>query len=109
MHFFSYLIGSFDQVILGGVDVRSLPLSTLRWRFGFVGQEPVLFDTTVAENIRYGKNGATKQEIEQAARDANIHDFVSRSLPDGYDTNVGGCGMQGHEFLRGASRSIRWE
>lgn len=67
-----------------------MDLKTLRSHFGFVGQEPVLFDSTVAENIGLGKEGASKQEVEQAARDANVHEFVINNLkPDGYETNVG--------------------
>ena len=58
-----------------------------------VSQEPVLFDTTIAENIRYGKEGTTKEEIEEAAKNANAHDFIME-LPDGYDTLVGERGTQ---------------
>ncbi len=54
-----------------------------------MGQEPILFDTTVAENIALGKQEATLEQIQQAAKDANVHDFVSNTLPDGYDTSVG--------------------
>lgn len=60
---------------------------------GFVGQEPVLFDTTIAENIRYGYPEATKEEIENAARIANCHKFISK-LPEGYETQVGQRGAQ---------------
>lgn len=66
-----------------------MSLNSLRGYFGFVGQEPVLFDTTVADNIGLGKERASMEEIEQAARDANVHEFVISSLPDGYNTNVG--------------------
>ena len=58
-----------------------------------VSQEPVLFDTTIAENIRHGKEGATAEEIEAAARNANAHNFICQ-LPDGYDTLVGEKGTQ---------------
>jgi len=58
-----------------------------------VSQEPVLFDTTIAENIRYGKEGATMEEIKAAARNANAHDFISE-LPNGYNTLVGERGTQ---------------
>ena len=58
-----------------------------------VSQEPVLFDTTIAENISYGKGGATTEEIEGAARAANAHNFISE-LPDGYNTLVGDKGAQ---------------
>lgn len=60
---------------------------------GFVGQEPVLFDTTIAENIRYGFPEATQDEIENAARIANCHKFISK-LPQGYNTQVGQRGAQ---------------
>ena len=66
-----------------------MSLHSLRSYYGFVGQEPVLFDTTVAENIALGKEGATQEEIVQAAKDANVHDFVVNNLPEGYNTNVG--------------------
>ena len=65
----------------------------LRENIGLVSQEPVLFDTTIAENIRYGKEGATMEEIEAAARNANAHDFISE-LPNGYNTLVGERGTQ---------------
>ena len=58
-----------------------------------MSQEPVLFDTTIAENIGYGKEGATMEEIETAAKNANAHDFISH-LPDGYSTLVGERGAQ---------------
>ena len=58
-----------------------------------VSQEPVLFNTTIAENIRYGKEGASMEEITAAAKMANAHDFIS-ILPDGYDTHVGERGVQ---------------
>ena len=58
-----------------------------------VSQEPVLFDTTVAENIRYGKEDASMEDIQEAARKANAHDFISK-LPDGYNTLVGEGGIQ---------------
>ena len=58
-----------------------------------VSQEPVLFATTIAENIRYGKKGVTQAEIEKAAEAANVHSFISE-LPDGYDTLVGERGTQ---------------
>ena len=65
----------------------------MRSHIGVVSQEPVLFDTTIAENIRYGKKDVTKEEIKEAARNANAHDFIS-ALPDGYNTLVGESGTQ---------------
>ncbi|EOD38885.1 putative ABC transporter [Emiliania huxleyi CCMP1516] len=76
-------------ITLDGVDIRTLNLRWLRSQLGLVGQEPVLFEGTVAENIGYGKEGASQDEIEEAARAANAHGFVMDSLPDGYATQVG--------------------
>jgi len=81
------------QILVGGKEVHSLNLKWLRNHIGVVSQEPVLFDTTIAENIRYGKEGATMKEIEDAAKNANAHDFISE-LPDGYNTLVGERGTQ---------------
>ena len=81
------------QITLDGRDIRSLNLKWLRSNIGVVSQEPVLFDTTIAENIRYGKEGATMEEIEAAAKNANAHNFISQ-LPDGYNTHVGERGAQ---------------
>ncbi|XP_077124839.1 ATP-dependent translocase ABCB1-like isoform X2 [Ranitomeya variabilis] len=69
------------EVTLDGHDTRSLNVKWLRENIGVVGQEPVLFGTTIRENIRYGRDGVTDEEIEQAARKANAYDFISR-LPD---------------------------
>ncbi|CAN0230516.1 unnamed protein product [Ascophyllum nodosum] len=80
-------------VLLDGSDVRTLNLVWLREQIGLVSQEPVLFATTIADNIAYGREGATREEIEEAARKANAHDFVT-SFPDGYDTEVGDKGVQ---------------
>jgi ATP-binding cassette subfamily B (MDR/TAP) protein 1 len=78
---------------LDGADLRSLNLSWLRSQIGLVAQEPVLFTGTIAENIAYGKPGASRSEIEAAAKMANAHQFISE-FPDGYDTSVGGGGGQ---------------
>ena len=69
-----------------------LDLTHLRSMVGLVGQEPVLFDRTVAENISLGKQGANREEIQMAAKDANAHGFVS-TMPDGYGTSVGKCAI----------------
>lgn len=61
----------------------------MRSHIGVVGQEPVLFGTTVRENIRYGKEDATQQEIEEAAKEANAHDFISK-LPEVLQTQIRG-------------------
>ena len=62
---------------IDGKDVKCLNVGWLRSKIGFVGQEPVLFSTTIAENIRYGKDDASQEDIEQAAKLANVHDFIS--------------------------------
>jgi len=73
--------------------VKELNLPWLRERIGVVSQEPVLFATTIAENIRYGREGVTQREIEDAAKASNAHSFISE-LPDGYNTLVGERGAQ---------------
>ncbi len=80
-------------VRLDGSDLRQLDPHALRRHIGTVAQEPILFSTTVAENIRYGRPGATDAEVEAAARAANAHDFVAR-FPAGYATPVGERGVQ---------------
>jgi ATP-binding cassette subfamily B protein len=80
------------RILVDGVDLRDLRLSDLRRQFGIVLQEPVLFSTSIAENIAYGRPGAAAEEIEAAARAANVHDFIA-TLPAGYDTEVGERGM----------------
>jgi ATP-binding cassette, subfamily B, bacterial len=80
-------------ILLDGVDVRDYRVGDLRNQFALVLQEPILFSTTIAENIAYGRPGATRNEIAQAARDANAHDFIM-ALPDGYETEVGERGMR---------------
>lgn len=81
------------QVILDGRDIKTLDVNWLRSRIGTVGQEPVLFGTTIYENIRYGNENATKKEIEDAAKAANAHNFI-QNLPQGYNTLVGERGAQ---------------
>ena len=78
---------------MDGIDIKDFNVTHLRKLIGYVGQEPTLFATTIAGNIRYGKPDATQEEIEAAARSANAHDFVT-SFPDGYDTQVGDKGAQ---------------
>lgn len=75
-------------VLMDGNDVRDLSVRWLREQIGLVGQEPVLFNNTVRENIRYGRQDATDEEIEQVAKVANAHNFIMK-LPKGYDTIVG--------------------
>ncbi|OEL38003.1 putative multidrug resistance protein [Dichanthelium oligosanthes] len=80
-------------VALDGVDIQRLRLKWLRAQMGLVGQEPVLFATTIRENIVFGKEDATAEEVVAAAKAANAHDFIVQ-LPQGYDTQVGERGVQ---------------
>ena len=81
------------RILLDGVDLRDYQLQALRNQFAIVLQEPVLFSTTIAENIAYGRLGASDGEIIEAAKAANAHMFIS-SLPDSYATQVGERGMR---------------
>ena len=89
------------RIEVDGVDVRDARLEDLRRQIGIVLQEPFLFSGTVAENIAYGRPGATFDEIMEAARTANAHDFIV-TKSDGYDTQVGerGGGLSGGEKQR---------
>jgi ATP-binding cassette subfamily B protein len=80
-------------VTLDGVDLRDYKLDDLRRQFSLVLQDPVLFATTIAENIAYARPTASHDEIVAAAKAANAHDFIV-GLPDGYDTLVGERGMR---------------
>jgi ATP-binding cassette subfamily B (MDR/TAP) protein 1 len=81
------------RVLLDGHDIKSLQLRWLRQHLGLVGQEPTLFDGSIASNIAYGKPDASHAEIEQAARKANAHTFVE-TFPHKYETRVGQGGSQ---------------
>ena len=81
------------QIFLDGVDLRDYKLAELRNQFAIVMQDPVLFSTNIAENIAYGRPGASFQDIVTAAKVANAHDFIV-ALPDGYDTLVGERGLR---------------
>ncbi|KAK3234961.1 hypothetical protein CYMTET_54811 [Cymbomonas tetramitiformis] len=81
------------KVLLDGTDLQELNVSWLRAKIGLVGQEPVLFDGTVAENIRYGKTDASMEDVIQACQMANAHDFI-KGFSDGYDTSVGTGGSK---------------
>ena len=78
---------------VGGYDVRQLNLHWLRSNIGVVSQEPILFGTTIAENICYGREDVSEEEMIAAAEAANAHSFISE-LPDGYNTLVGEMGTQ---------------
>ncbi|XP_008429877.1 ATP-dependent translocase ABCB1 [Poecilia reticulata] len=80
-------------VSIDGHDIRSLNVSYLREMIGVVSQEPILFATTITENIRYGRPDVTQMEIEQAAKEANAYDFIM-NLPDKFETLVGDRGTQ---------------
>ncbi|WP_224361291.1 ABC transporter ATP-binding protein [Hyalangium versicolor] len=81
------------HILLDGMDLKTLDPEWLRQQIGVVAQEPLLFSSSIADNIRYGKVGASDAEVEAAARAANAHDFISR-FPDGYKTLVGERGVQ---------------
>ncbi len=78
-------------IVVGGHDLRDVSRDDWCSLVAHVDQVPFLFHTSIAENILYGRPGATRAEIEAAAKDANIHDFIA-SLPEGYDTNVADAG-----------------
>jgi ABC-type multidrug transport system fused ATPase/permease subunit len=79
------------EIVIDGQDIRQASLTDLRGLFGIVSQEPILFNDTVLNNIVFGKENISHEQIEQAARVANAHDFISR-LPQGYDTVIGDRG-----------------
>lgn len=78
---------------IDGQDVRDVTQNSLHQAIGVVPQDTVLFNDTIGYNIAYGRDGATQADIEAAARDAQIHDFI-KGLPDGYDTTVGERGLK---------------
>lgn len=80
-------------ITIDGQDVRTVTQESLRAAIGVVPQDTVLFNDTIAYNIGYGRPGATRAEIEEAARRAHIHDFI-RSMPNGYETEVGERGLK---------------
>ncbi len=88
--FYDPQMGSIE---LDGIDIKNYKISDYRSQFGIVLQEPVLFSTTIAENIRYGNPEATDEEVIAAAKAANAHEFIS-NLTDGYEAQVGERGMQ---------------
>jgi len=80
-------------VTLDGVDLRELSMQDLRSQIGLVSQNVLLFNASVAYNIGYGRYAANQEQIEQAARAAHAHEFISR-LPQGYDTVIGDEGIR---------------
>jgi ATP-binding cassette subfamily B protein len=93
---------SAGSIRIDGVDIRDMRLADLAAVVGVVSQETYLLHTTVRENLRYARPGATDTEIEAAARAAQIHDLIA-GLPDGYDTMVG---SRGHRFSGGEKQRI---
>lgn len=90
LRFYDVTDGSIE---IDGQDIRKLTLKSLRQSIGIVQQDVYLFTGSIKENISYGKPGASDEEIIEAAKKANIHDFIM-SLPDGYDTYVGERGTR---------------
>jgi subfamily B ATP-binding cassette protein MsbA len=90
------------RVAFDGMDVRKITRGSLLDRIAIVSQQTFLFNRSIADNIRYGRRGATQEEIERAAKMANIHDFI-QSLPDGYDTS---CGEFGAKLSGGQAQRI---
>ena len=87
------------KILLDGKSIADMPLAELRSRIGVVAQDTLLFNDTVAANIAFGRPGASREEIEQAARTAQAHEFIS-AMPEGYDTNIG----EGGGMLSGGQR-----
>jgi ABC-type transport system involved in Fe-S cluster assembly fused permease/ATPase subunit len=81
------------KILIDGQDLRDVTQASVRAAIGVVPQDTVLFNDTIRYNIAYGRPGATQEQIEAAARQAQVHDFVQR-LPDGYDTRVGERGLK---------------
>jgi len=92
---------SHGRVLIDGIDVREVTLESLRRQIGVVLQDTFLFSTSIRENIAYGRLDATLSEIQEAARAAEIHDFIA-GLPKGYETLVGerGVGLSGGQKQR---------
>ncbi|MEW5954434.1 MAG: ABC transporter ATP-binding protein [Bacillota bacterium] len=89
------------QITIGGIDIREMPLDYLRGMITIVPQDIYLFNASILENIRLGRPEATREEVEEAARAAYIHEFIS-GLPEGYDTIAGerGAKMSGGQKQR---------
>ncbi|CAF3902571.1 unnamed protein product [Rotaria sp. Silwood1] len=95
----SGLINGRASMLIDGIDIRQLNLHWVRSQFGLVSQEPILFDLTIAENIAYGLENVPMEDIINAARKANIHQFIEK-LPQHYETKVGLKGS----FLSGGEK-----
>jgi subfamily B ATP-binding cassette protein MsbA len=94
---FNLLLRFYDvnsgTIEIDGHDIRSVTLASLRRNIALVTQDPILFDESVADNIALGRTGASRADIERAARDAAAHEFITQ-LPEGYDTRVGEGGLK---------------
>jgi ABC-type multidrug transport system fused ATPase/permease subunit len=96
------------QLLIDGIDIRDVTMQSLRRQMGLVPQDPFLFSGTIGDNIRFGRLDATDEEIVEAAKLANAHDFISR-LPDGYATEVYERGQnysQGQRQLVALARAV---
>ncbi len=81
------------RILIDGKDIRRVTLKSLRDHIGMVQQDVYLFAGTIFENIQYGKPGATREEVIEAAKNANAHEFIM-AFPDGYDTDIGQRGIK---------------
>lgn len=81
------------EILIDGIDIRKIRLESIRRQIAYVSQESLLFSVTLKENIRYGRTTATDEEIIEAAKLADLHDFIM-TLPDGYDTKIGEDGIK---------------
>ena len=81
------------SVMLDGVDIKTLDLQWYRSQIGLISQEPILFATSIIENVRFGLPSATDEQVYEACRQANAHDFILE-FPDQYNTFVGNSGSQ---------------
>jgi len=90
-------------VTIDGIDLRDVRLRDLRSRIGLVTQETMLFNDTIANNIRYGSSAATQQAIEQAAQRAHAHQFITEQLAEGYETL---CGPMGNRLSGGQQQRV---
>ena len=87
-------------ILLDGVELNAINTKWLRKQIGYITQDPILFATSVLENIRYGNPNATLEQVVDAAKQANAHDFIS-NFPNGYNTKVGerGASLSGGNIL----------
>ncbi|EKE19782.1 MAG: hypothetical protein ACD_8C00106G0002 [uncultured bacterium] len=82
------------KITVNGIDIRDLKQQSLRSHIGIVAQDTTLFNDTIFNNIAYGKPDSTREDVQRVAKMANIHEFISRDLPEGYETLVGERGVK---------------